>query len=147
MQITLYQNSKPLNHTSRTFTQPVTITGYLREGCDIFEPDIEIEYNSAMLSYNYALIPDYGNRYYYFREAPTIEGKKIILHLTADSLYNWLNVIVKSYCIAERSSSNFELMLEDSAVSAVAGYELFSRSLPYAFRPDQGIYVLIVAGG
>jgi hypothetical protein len=147
MQITLYQNSKPLNHSSRTFTAPVTITGFLREGCDIFDPEIEIEYNAALLSYNYALIPDYGNRYYYFREAPTIEGKKIILHLTADSLYNWLNVIMKSHCIAERSSSNFELMLEDSAVSAVAGYELFSRSLPYTFRPDQGIYVLIVAGG
>ena len=147
MQITLFQNSRPLNHTRRTFTAPVTISGYLREGCDIFDPEIEIEYNASLLSYNYAQIPDYGNRFYSFRESPTIEGKKIILHLTADSLYNWLSVIMNSHCIAERSSSNYELMLEDSAVSAVAGYELFSRSLPYSFRPDQGIYVLIVAGG
>ena len=121
MQITLFQNSRPLNHTRRTFTAPVTISGYLREGCDIFDPEIEIEYNASLLSYNYAQIPDYGNRFY--------------------------SVIMNSHCIAERSSSNYELMLEDSAVSAVAGYELFSRSLPYSFRPDQGIYVLIVAGG
>lgn len=147
MQLTLYQNSKPLNHSSRTLTAPIAITGFLRDGCDIFDPEIEIEYNANLLAYNYAKIPEYGNRFYYFRENPTIDGKKMILHLSADSLYNWKNVIMNSHCIAERSSSNYELMLEDSAVSAVAGYELFSRSLPYAFRPDKGIYVLIVAGG
>ena len=147
MQITLYQNSKPLNHTSRTFTSPVTISGFLRDGCDIFDPEIEIEYNASLLSYNYAQIPDYGNRFYYFRESPTIEGKRIILHLSADSFYNWKSVIMKSQCIAERSSSNFELMLEDPAVCSLAGYELFSRSLPYEFRPDQGVYILTVAGG
>lgn len=147
MQLNLYQNSKPFNHTSRTFTNPISISGHLRDGCDIFDPEIEVEYNASLFAYNYAQIPEYGNRFYYFRETPSIDGKRMVLHLSADSLYNWRNVIMKSHCIAERSSSNFELMLEDSAVSAVAGYEVFSRSLPYAFRPDQGIYVLIVAGG
>ena len=70
-----------------------------------------------------------------------------MVSMHVDVLFTYRNSVLNSQCIAERSSSNYELMLEDTAVSAVAGYDIFSRSLPYAFRPDQGIYVLIVAGG
>lgn len=147
MQIVLYQNIKPLNHITRTFTLPVALVGNLRDGCDIIDPDIEVEYNSAFFSYNYAYIADFGDRYYYFREAPTIEGKKMILHLTADSLYNWRTIIMKSQCIAERSSSLYDVFLADSAVTDSTGYRYYSRSLPYEFRPDYGSYVLFVAGG
>lgn len=146
MNITLYHNTMPLDHISRTFTQAATLTGTLREGCNILNPDIRVKYNVGYLQCNYAYIADFG-RYYYFREPPTIEGDLMTIHLKADTLYNYRDVILKSYCIAERSTSNFELMLEDSAVSAVAGYDVFSRSLPYSFRPEQGIYVLTVAGG
>ena len=146
MQLTLSKNSKPINHTARVITEPVVISGFLREGCDIFNPEIEVEYNTAYLQKNYAYIPDYG-RYYYFSDPPTIEGKKMILHLEADSLYNFLSVIMQSQCIAERSSSTFDLYLTDDAVASEAGYTYFSYSLPYTFHPESGKYILAVAGG
>lgn len=146
MQITLYNQTIALDHMQRNMANPVTITGYLREACDIIAPDITLNYNGAVTGKNYAYIPDFG-RYYYFRKPPTIEGDIMELHLYADSLYNYRNEIYKAHCIAERSSSLYELMLEDTAVNAVAGYEIFSCSLPYEFRPDMGVYVLTVAGG
>ena len=146
MQIILSKNTVPINHTSRTMSDPVTISGFLRSGSDIFNPEIEVEYNAAYLQKNYAYIPEYG-RHYYFSDPPTIEGKKMILHLEADSLYNYLSVIMASQCIAERSSSIYDLYLTDEAVASEAGYTYFSYSLPYTFHPESGKYILAVAGG
>lgn len=148
MQIILYKNTRPSRNIARTLTSPLTLSGEPRsaDNMDILNPEIVIQYNSAVLSgYNFAYIPDFG-RYYFINDFRII-GRTILLSMHVDVLYTYRGAVLNSQCIAERSSSNYELMLEDTAVSAVAGYDIFSRSLPYAFRPDQGIYVLAVAGG
>ena len=144
--IILYKNTVPLNHNRRTLSNPLQILGTPREALNPLRPEITVEYNAAIMTYNYAYIAEY-NRYYSFSELPTVDGKTLKLSLKSDTFWNWRSVILKSQCIAERSSSIYELMLEDTAVNAVAGYEIFSYSLPYEFRPDMGRYVLAVAGG
>ena len=146
MQITLYNNTKLLNRLERTFSSPVTITGSLRDPMNVINPDIYVEYNSAYLTKNYAYLPDF-NRYYYFRNPPSVDGKRMMLHLHADALYNYRDLILKSDCIAERSSSNYNLYLDDDAIMKSSSYDYFSRSLPYEFTPDNGSYILICAGG
>lgn len=148
MNIYLYQNTKPISHMARTLTNPLQITGEPKEAdsLDVVNPDIVLEYNSAYLQYNFCFIPDYG-RYYYFREAPTITKKTITLHLCVDVKYTYRNIIMRSQCIAERSSSWFDLFLNDGAVEGVTGYEYFEQSLPYKFRPDSGTYILTVGSG
>lgn len=146
MDIVLYQNRTAVNRSTRALTPIAAISGFLREGCNILNPDIRVEYNSAYLTANYAYIADFG-RYYFFREAPTIEGKIMVLHLHVDVLYTYRQQIMAAPCIAERSSSNFDLMLPDDAYAEEAGYYYHSLSLPYTFRPDHGIYVLSTTGG
>lgn len=145
--VIFYKNTQRLNSPYRTFINPATISGTPRDELDFLNPVITIEYNSAIISskHNYAYIAEYG-RYYYILGI-TVKGKTMEISFHTDSFYNYRSCILRSECIAERSSSNYELMLEDTAVAAVAGYEVFSRSLPYSFRPDQGTYVLTVAGG
>lgn len=148
MQIILYKNTRPSRNIARTLSDPLTLTGEPRSAdtLDMYNPEIVIPYNSTIFSgYNFCYIPEYG-RYYFINDFRII-GKTILLSMHVDVLYTYRDSVLNSQCIAERSSSNYELMLEDTAVSAVAGYDIFSRSLPYTFRPDQGIYVLIVAGG
>lgn len=147
MNLVLYQNKTAVNRSTRALTQIASITGHLREGCNILNPDIRVEYNSAYLTANYAYIPEFGGRYYFFREAATIEGKVMVLHLHVDVLYTYRQQIMAAPCIAERSSSNFDLMLPDDAYAEEAGYYYHSLSLPYTFRPDHGIYVLSTTGG
>lgn len=147
MNIILYHNTIPLNHTARDLSTPATLTGTLREGCDILNPVIRVEYNVGYLQCNYAYIPDYG-RYYYFKEPPTIEGDIMVIKLHADALYNYLNVIMNSNCIAERSSSRFNLYLADPALSGETKYHYYSRAFVggHEFTPEQGTYILSVAG-
>ncbi len=146
MQITLFSQTKPYNSLVRNMTAPVVVSGFLRDECNIFNPNIEIEYNAEYINKNYAYIPEYG-RYYYYKESPTIKGKRMILHLHGDSLFNFRNNIYNSYCVAERSSSNYDLMLPDSVVMGEQGYNIFNRVLPYKFHPEQGEYILTIAGG
>lgn len=148
MNIILSKNIYPLNRAHRTMTDPITITGEPRstDTLDILEPEIVIEYNSEVLSRNYAYIPDFS-RYYTFEKPPTIQQKTMILHLEVDVFYTYRADIMASQCIAERSSSKFDLYLNDEAVAAEAGYEYYSYSLPYTFNPDGGKYILSVAGG
>lgn len=148
MNITFFKNTIPKSHIARTLSQPLTVTGEPREAdtLDILNPIINFQYNAALLQYNFAYIPDFGGRYYFINDL-MIKGKTIEVSFHVDVLYTYRNVILSSQCIAERSASNYELMLEDDAVSALSGYDVFSRSLPYEFRPDMGRYVLAVAGG
>lgn len=146
MNIVIYKNKTPLNHISRNITQVASLTGTLKEGCSIISPDITVDYKAAYIKANYAYIADFG-RYYFFREPPDIGGDTMILHLYADALYNYRNEVLSADCIAERSSSNYDLYVDDSAVTSVAGYDFTNFSLPYEFQPDRGTYVLMVAGG
>lgn len=129
-------------------SDPITITGEPRSAdtLDILEPEIVVEYNPEVLTRNFAFIPQFL-RYYTFEKPPTIQGKKMILHLEVDVFYTYRAAIMASQCIAERSSSKFDLYLNDEAVAAESGYEYYSYSLPYTFSPDGGKYILSVAGG
>ena len=146
MVINLYRNTKLLNRLERTFSAVATLNGHLRDGCDVINPDIMVEFNASYLNANYAYIPDF-NRYYYFREPPAVDGKTMILMLHADALYNYRDLIMKSECIADRSSSNYSPYVDDDVITSESGYEYYSRSLPFEFTPDRGSYVLICAGG
>ena len=147
MTIYLYNNAYPLDNIHRTLTLVGTLTGHLREGCDMLKPDIKIEYNSSYAAANYAYIPDYG-RYYYYDSAPTVEGDLMVLHLKADTLYNYLTQVLNADCIAERSSSRFNMMLKDSALLGEVGYTYYSRSFTggESFTPDNGKYILMTGG-
>ena len=146
MVITLSQNIIALNKMQRTLNNPVTINGYLREGCDVLNPEIEIEYNANFLQYNYCYIPSTG-RYYYFTKPPGIEGKRIILYLHVDVLYTYRNIIQNSQCIAKRSSSAYNLNLPDNADLNENGWVYYSGVLPYTFTPQSGSYILSCSGG
>lgn len=146
MQISLYRNTTPINHLTRSLSLIGTLSGTLREACDILNPDIQIEYDASFISANYAYIPAF-NRYYFYTEPPTINGKTMILHLHSDALYNYRNVVLISDCIAERSSSDYNLKLPDSAVTYESGGNYFSGVLPYTFTPNNGSFILTVAGG
>lgn len=144
--IVLYQNTQILNSPYRTFTNPLSISGFPREDLDPIDPEITVEYNAAIMAYNYAYIAEYG-RYYYFLRMPTVEGQKMLLHLHADAFYNYKNLIMRSQCIAERSSSHYNQFLPDSAIIEEEGYIYNSGVLPYTFKPNNGSYVLTVCGG
>ena len=147
MQIELYRNTTPLNYVNqRALTSVGSLTGHLKDACNVSDPDIEVVYNQAYVTANYAYIPAFG-RYYFFRKAPTIDGQHMILHLHTDALYTYRNVINSSQCIADRSSSRYDPMLPDGAVRMESGYQYYSLAFGESFfEPTGGTYIMSVAG-
>ena len=146
MQIDLYRNTTPLNYVNqRALTSVGSLTGHLKDACNVSDPDIEVIYNQAYVTANYAYIPAFG-RYYFFRKAPTIIEHHMILHLHVDSLYTYRNSINNSQCIAERSSSRFDPMIPDSAVKEESGYQYYSLSFGETFEGAGNNYIITVAG-
>lgn len=147
MQIVFKQNKTPLNRAYRDLTTIATVDGTLKEGFDVFNPTITVNYNAAYYGVNYASIADFG-RNYYITEPPSIEGDLMVIKMHADTLMNFLPVILNSDCIAERSSSNFNMFLKDSALLGEVGYKYFSRSFVggESFTPGNGKYILMTGG-
>lgn len=145
MQITLYRNTSPLNKISRALGSPLSISGYLREPCDVLNPQIEVEYNASLLTYNFVYIPDFGR--YYFINDSSIDGKKLVLSMHVDVLYTYKNFIENSQCIANRSSSHFNPDVHDDLCTYENGWDYYSGVLPYEFNARNGNYILSVAGG
>lgn len=151
MQISLSRCDTPLNYIkTRALTPVASLNGYLKEACDVLDPDIEVEFNDAYLTANFAHIPAF-HRFYVFRKPPTIIGKRMILHLHVDVVYSFREAILKAQVVAKRSASRYDLYLPDSAVQGEVGYKMYSSHFGngYNFQANTGTYIFtaIDSGG
>lgn len=145
MNIEVYKNSTPKNRLYRKLTGHLTVAGHLIEPCDVLNPIIKVAYNAYHVNINYAYIADFGR--YYFIERYEINGDTVTLYLHVDVLYTYRDQILHSQCIAERSSSHYNVNLTDNMIQAEDGYRYNFSELPYTFDPANGSYILMVTGG
>lgn len=128
MEIKLYNNLSDINVVGKNLANEHTLTGTLRESCNIEAPDITIA-DATALSYNYAYIPDFG-RYYFFSKAPTVISENLVqLHLQVDVLESFKSEIRRCKGIISRQERLFNKYLTDEEYQAYS-YEIISA---YAF--------------
>lgn len=145
MQIDFYRNTAPKNRLYRTLSGHLVVTGSLKDACDVLNPSIMVSYNAYHININYCYIPEFGR--YYFIENYIIDGDTVILKLHVDVLYTYRAQILNANVIASRSSSHYNVNLNDSMIQAEEGYRYNITQLPYSFDPSNGSYILAVTGG
>lgn len=145
MQIDFYKNTVPKNRLYRNLTGHLVATGHLIDACDVLNPVIKMAYNAYHININYCYISDFAR--YYFIEKYVIEGDTVTLYMHVDVLYTYRLTILNSQCIAERSSSHYNVNLNDNMIQAEQGYRYNVSQLPYTFDPSTGSYILMVTGG
>lgn len=72
--------------------------------CDILNPTIILNYDSSILSCNYAEIPTFGNRKYFIKDKSVEPGKLMYLTLVVDALETYAKGIKNSPGIITRAS-------------------------------------------
>ena len=144
MQIKFYRNVYPKNRIIRTLNNEVALTGSLRESCSIENPVIKVKHNANIVLSNYAYIPEFGR--YYFITDHTIEHGYDIISMHVDVLYTYRDVIKNSQCIARRSTSHYDLYLNDDFIQTCQGYEFNYSKFPYTFDTSNGTWVLMCSG-
>lgn len=129
MVIKLYNNiSDPLK-VGKTLQNELSITGDLRDSCDIEHPSIIIEGNTV-LNYNYAYIPDFS-RYYFFTKPPEAVAANLMrLELSEDYLETYKTEIRSTKAIIQRQERLFNKYLTDEEYQSYS-YEIISA---YAFN-------------
>ena len=143
MNVTLYKTTDPVNVLSKTLTDAVTKTGTLKENCDVLSPSILFGFNP--IAYNYAYIADFGR--YYFVGKPINEGAALWrVDLTVDPLMSWKDGIKASPCIAAKSSSAYNLYLNDPNYKCYQDDIILMQNFPSGFEDLSSRFVLTIFG-
>ena len=113
MTILLYNSTAELNvlNKSGNLTLVTTLTGTLREGCNVRDPQILVELNSIP-NFNYAYIPELS-RYYFVRDIDNVNNKLWILKLHVDVLMTYRTQILQLKAEVDRNEFDYDLLLDD----------------------------------
>lgn len=144
MIIKLYTQTIPKNKMFRNLTNEITLTGNVKDTFDILNPIVQFNYNANLKNVNYAYIPEYGR--YYFVSPPIISGKTAYLKMHVDVLFTYRNIIMKSPCIAIRSSNRGNLYFQDDYIQFEEGYRYNVSKFPYRFDAESGTYIICISG-
>ena len=146
MNIYLYKIAAVNNKIVKTIpgTPALSLTGNLKDDCDFFNPVIDIE-NNGVPDINYAYIPEFSR--YYFVEPPVNMGAKIWrLKMHVDVLYTYRDGILNAQCIVAKSSSNYNLYLNDANYKCYQNPHIFSYGFPDGFTPENPRFIITMFG-
>ena len=121
MNIILYQTTSPNNKINKVLSNPVTLTGEIRNETDLVRPEIRVE-GMAYKDYNYAYIEAFG-RYYYIREWRSLGHNQLVLYMEVDPLMSFQADILATEIMLERTSmsTNAEMDLNTGNLASKEG--------------------------
>ena len=111
MNIKLYTNSSPKKKIGKALTLKQTLTGNLREQCDMFNPSVLIEH-SGIINANYAKIEEFG-RYYFITKITSVRNNMWRVDMHEDVRETFSEGIKNNEAIIARASGYYNLYLKD----------------------------------
>lgn len=151
MNIVLSRYTNERNALTKNITTVTTLSGTLRDQCDILNPVFNIEIPSGVTqaslvaNCNYCYIEDFG-RYYFITGIKGIAAGVIEISCHVDVLQSWNSQIKAQKCIIARQeqSSYACLHLSDSYIHTYNDPYHVTKVFPTGFTSQT--YVLAVAG-
>lgn len=135
MTIILYNSTAEINTLNKSsyLTQVATLTGTLRDGCNIVDPQILVELQS-LPTFNYVYIPEL-NRYYFVKSIDNYNNKLWVLYLHVDVLMTYKTQILNLKAEVDRNEFDYDLLLEDTNRQTESKYNVTiteaSDSVPF----------------
>lgn len=145
MIVTLYKISDAPNKIRKTLgTAVLSLEGTLKENCSIMDPVIMV-YNSGFINANYAYIQAFG-RYYHINDIVSVKNDLWEIRLHVDVLFTYAAGILAAPCIVAKSSSNFNLYLNDANYKCYQNPHIFSYEFPSGFTPENARFIVTMFG-
>lgn len=114
MTINFYTNNSSEKAVNKVLTSNLSLTGTLREECDVVNPSVLIEH-SGFITSNYAYIPEFG-RYYYIRKKTSVRNNLWRIDFHVDVRSSFKEDIKRNKALLERSEYLYNLYLPDSCM-------------------------------
>lgn len=143
MNVIFYKTVSPENVIDKAVTDATAKTGNLLEDTDIIRPSIEFNFNPV--SFNYALIAAF-NRFYFVRSITNTGASTWRVDFEVDPLMSFKDQIKASPCIAAKSSSVYNLYLNDPNYKCYQDDVILMQNFPTGFEDQYSRFVLTVLG-
>lgn len=143
--VKLQYNASPKNQIGKALTDKITLTGTLKDSCDMLNPIVIVQSDVATISAcNYVYIAEF-KRYYFITDFTVSRTNLVSLHLHVDVLESFKTELLKCSCITSRQKNNWNLYLNDGALRVYQNSQFQTLNFPNGFTSHE--YVLAVAGG
>lgn len=142
--IVFMYNNEPMNKIGKTPIEKFTLTGTLRDESSIVDPVILIEKDSPIEA-NYAYIAEF-NRYYYIKDITAVRTGLWRITMHTDVLKTFSEGILNSPCIVAKSSTRFNLYLNDSDYKCLQDDIVMTKTFPNGFDISGSYYVITCLG-
>lgn len=144
--VKLYNNFSDPNVVHKNISLAASYTCQVTSSCSLDSPEILLNINSPLPSFNYMYIPEFGR--YYYANVNIVNGNQMLISGNTDVLMSFWNSFRNSQCVAQRSSSHQNPELEDELMPFKAQPKYIYRRSGFAFTPSSsgGCYVLTLGG-
>lgn len=142
--VVFMHNTDPVNKITKTPSSVFTLTGTLKNECDITDPIIRVEHTSPLTA-NYAYIAEFS-RYYYIRKITQYRTNLWEIEMHCDVLKTFSEGILGSPCIAAKSSSRFNLYINDDDYKCQQNDIIQSFEFPSGFDLANSRFYLMLTG-
>ena len=130
----------------KTFTSVLSLSGSLKNDCSIMRPTIRCAGSAASIAAcNYMYISEF-QRYYYITDIVSIANNLFEVSGRVDVLKSNATDIKNSRGLAFRSSSNYDLYLDDSNFKLYSNPKIRTTSFPSGFNFSNSSYLLFCSG-
>ena len=145
MEIRLYYNTSDNRCIRKNLVNELSLSGTLRESCNLIEPVINIQ-NESVIRYNYAYIPDF-KRYYFIKKITSLRKGLWTIEFEVDPLMSFKGDILALQVVVDKQSSDSigDEYIDDGSLVA----DNYTFKSVYNFNKgfnDHGEYILITAG-
>mgnify|MGYP007133709515 CR=1 FL=1 len=137
-------NNEPMNKITKSPSTVFSLTGTLRDESSIVDPVILVEYADP-IDANYAYIEEF-RRYYYITDITSVRTGLWRITMHTDVLKTFSEGILNSPCIVAKSSSRFNLYLNDSDYKCQQNDIVMTKNFPQVFNIAASYYVLSCLG-
>ena len=112
MHIILYNNSSPKKKIGKNLSLVQSLTGTLKEQCDMINPSVLIEH-SGVINANYAKITEFG-RSYFITKITSVRQNLWRIEMHIDVRETYAQAIKNNKAILSRASGYYNLYLPDN---------------------------------
>lgn len=137
-------NNEPMNKIGKTPEAKFSLTGTLRDESSIVDPVILVEKDSP-LGANYAYIEEF-RRYYYIKDITAVRTGLWRVTMHTDVLKTFSEGILNSPCIVAKSSSRYNMYLNDSDYKCLQDDIVMTKAFPTGFNLANSMYVAAILG-
>ena len=92
MTITLFKTADDKRVVNKTLTELITVDCNVYHNCDIYSPNLLLEYNDDIYDANYMYIPTF-KRYYFINNVTLDAGQRMVVSGAVDVLYTYRELL------------------------------------------------------